>query len=221
VNEINVIEAWRLWLSGNLSPNATIFGVSIFWWGRLGKTMQFVGAITIIADIIGPAKIRSFGASLHGAITSTTLMQFLRHSFRWYTIMFRYTLMKDYVDENRRDSIANSEIEEETKQFQLDLLNGLICLILTLIVMLSIELPQDWWVFLVEAAIVFFCLLVSISPTLTVLTVVSFIIAGLAFNLVFIQPLAWVLEHPSLDRFTKVASLLFLLVGFHFELLAS
>jgi hypothetical protein len=214
VNEISIVEAWSLWLSGRLSPNVMILGVSIFWWGRLGKVMQFVGAATIIADIIGPERIRHFGSSLHGAITARVLLRFLKDCFDWYQIVFRYTLMKDYTDE-----VISAK--KQPKQVKLDILNYCICFLLTTFVILLAGLPPTSWVFLVEAAIIFGCLLVSVSPILTVLIVFSAAISSLVINAVLIQPLAFALEHPSLDRLTKIVSLLLLLAGFHFELLAS
>ncbi len=62
--EITFSEAWKLCLSDNLSADAVLWGISIFWWERIGKVMQFLGATTIVADIIGPEKIRKFGTSL-------------------------------------------------------------------------------------------------------------------------------------------------------------
>jgi hypothetical protein len=214
VNEISIVEAWTLWLSGHLSPNALIWGVSIFWWGRLGKMMQFVAAITIVADIIGPEKIRRFGASLQGAITPTTLIQFLKDCFEWYTFIFRQTLMKDYTNED-------IPAKEKASYLQLNLLNYAVCFLLTVLIVLLIQLNATGWNLLIETAIIFACLLVSIGPLVTVCIILTLIFTGLAINSGVIKPLAWVLEHPSLDRFTKIASLLFLLLGFHFELLAS
>jgi hypothetical protein len=216
---MNLLEAWSLWLSGDLSSNAVLLGISILWWGRLGKLMEFVGGATIIADIIGPEKIRRFGTSLHNAITPMLLMEFLRNSFQWYVVIFRHSLMKDYADETTAKRIASAE--EELHHSKLSNLNYLICFVLTVIIVSSVELHPSPWIFLVEATIIFFCLLVSISPTLTVVTIISITMAGLLFNSIVIKPLAWVLEHPALDRFTKFASLLLLLGGFHFELLSS
>ncbi|NJP09061.1 MAG: hypothetical protein HC866_05870 [Leptolyngbyaceae cyanobacterium RU_5_1] len=214
MNEISIFEAWALWWSGHLSPHSTIWGVSIFWWGRLGRTMQFVGAVTIIADIIGPEKIRKFGSSLQGAITPRLLTEFLKDCFEWYSIIFRHTLMKDYDDETP----AAKKLARHSK---LDLLNYVVCFLLTVVVVFSAKLQQAGWVVLIEAAIIFSCLLVSLSPLVTALIVIIFAATGLVANFVFIKSLARLLEHPSLDRSTKIASLLFLLLGFHFELLAS
>jgi hypothetical protein len=117
VNETSIIEAWRLWLSGDLSLNATLWGMSILWWGRIGKFMQFFGAATIIADIIGPEEIRHFGISLQNSIPPTTLIQFLRQCFNWYTVIFRQTILKDYPDEA-------TIIKPEQRYPQLDLLTS-------------------------------------------------------------------------------------------------
>lgn len=214
MNEISLFDAWALWLSGHLSQHLTLMGVSIFWWGRLGKIMQLIGAATIIADIIGPEKIRKFGASLQGAITPAILTQFLKDCFEWYVVVFRYTLMKDYSDETPISKKRSSHTK-------IDVFNYFICFLLTAGVVFLTNLQQVGWVFLIEALVIFYCLLVSISPLLTVFAITSFTITGLVINALFIKSLAWVLEHPALDQFTKIASLLLLLVGFHFELLAS
>jgi hypothetical protein len=115
----------------------------------------------------------------------------------------------------------NSKHEALVLVQDMSLLNYLICFLLTAFVIISAKLYLIGWSFLIEIVIIFGCLLVSIAPIFTVLTIISLTMMGLAINSVFIKPLAWVLEHPSLDRITKIASLLFLLMGFHFELFAS
>lgn len=175
--------------------------------------MQFVGAITIIADIIGPERIRRFGAALQSTVTSVILLRYLQDCFKWYTVIFRQTLMKDYPDE-ATDS-------DQFKPSQLDLLNYLIALLLTIFTISSIDLPNTGFFHLLEVFIIFVCLVVSVSPLVTVLTIILLILSGLAINSLFIKPLAWTLEHPSLDRLSKITSLCLLLLGFHFELLAS
>lgn len=213
MDEVSIVEAWALWLAGNLPPNAMLWGISIFWWGRFGKMMQLIGGITIIADIIGPERIRGFGASLQSTITSIVLIQYLKDCFEWYVVIFRQTLMKEYDDETTST--------ESSRPRQLDILNYLISLFLTIFLVLSINPQQAGWVVLIEAAVIFACLLVSISPIVTVLVIVVLILLGLLINSIFVKPLAWTLENPSLDRLTKIASLFLLLIGFHFELLAS
>lgn len=211
--EITFSETCKLWLSDNLPADAILWGISIFWWERIGKVMQFLGATTIIADIIGPEKIRQFGTSLQSTNSPKTLIQFLKRCFAWYVAIFRQTIMKDYTkDSGDRESI---------RFFQLNILNYSICFLLTVFTVVVAELHIFNWFFLVEAILIFGCLLVSIAPLFTVLTLVTLALLGLAVNSILLQPLAHLLEHPSLDRLLKIASLLFLLLGFFGELLGS
>ena len=211
--EITFSETWKLWLSDNLPADAILWGISIFWWERIGKVMQFLGATTIVADIIGPEKIRQFGTSLQSTNSPKTLIQFLKRCFAWYIVIFRQTIMKDYTkDSGDRESI---------RFFQLNILNYFICFLLTVFTVVAAELHILNWFFLVEAIFIFGCLLVSIAPLFTVLTVFAIASFGLAVNSIFVKPLAYFLEHPSLDRLLKIASLIFLLLGFFLELLGS
>ena len=212
--EISFIETWQLWLSNNLSGDAVLWGISIFWWERIGKVMQFLGAATIVADIIGPEKIRYFGTSLENTIPHATLVQFLRRCFDWYVVIFRETIMKDYT----RNSTNK---ESKPKSLQLNILNYSICFLLTVLTVFLAELHIFNWFFLIEAIFIFGCLLVSVAPLFTVLAIVMVTLLGLAINSIFLQPLAYLLEHPSLDRLLKIASLLLLLLGFFGELLGS
>lgn len=212
--EITFNETWKLWLSDNLSADAVLWGISIFWWERIGKVMQFLGATTIVADIIGPEKIRKFGTSLQSTNSPKTLIQFLKRCFAWYVVIFRQTIMKDYT----RNSTNK---ESKLRFFQLNILNYFICFLLTIFTVVVAELDIFNWFFLVEAIFIFCCLLVSIAPLFTVLAIVTVALLGLTINSIFLQPLAHLLEHPSLDRLLKIASLLLLLLGFFFELLGS
>ena len=100
VNDVGLIEAWKLWFSGDLPTNTILWGINILWWERIGKLMQLLGAATIIADIIGPEKIRRFGTSLQSTITpDATLIQFLKQCFDWYAVIFSQTILKEFADE--------------------------------------------------------------------------------------------------------------------------
>lgn len=178
--------------------------------------MQFVGAVTIVAEIIGPEKIRRFGTSLQSMITPNNLLEFLKDCFDWYIIVFQRTLMKDYTN-----TVSSTVSRKKNSYSQLDILNYFVCFVLTIVILILIKLQHLSWLLLVEAIIIFGCLMVSVAPLTTVFIILMFTLTGILINSVFIKPLAWVLEHPSLDRSTKIFSFLFLLIGFHFELLAS
>jgi hypothetical protein len=65
---MNLIQAWFHWFSGNkLDENTTVCAVlcwKLLVWARWGKIIQLISATTIIADIIGPEKLRETGESL-------------------------------------------------------------------------------------------------------------------------------------------------------------
>lgn len=65
MREVNLFEAWSLWLSGEQISNYFLFKVKILWWARFGKLLQFVSALTIIIDIVGIDRLRNFSAFLH------------------------------------------------------------------------------------------------------------------------------------------------------------
>lgn len=138
--EITFSETWKLWLSDNLSADAVLWGISIFWWERIGKVMQFLGATTIVADIIGPEKIRKFGTSLQRTNSPKTPIQFLKRCFAWYIVIFRQTIMKDYT----KDSTNK---KSKYRFFQLNILNYFICFLLTVFTVVVAELHILNWFF--------------------------------------------------------------------------
>lgn len=60
-----------------------------------------------------------------------------------------------------------------------------------------------------------------ISPLAIVLVVSLPLLILLSTDILMIEPLAWLLERQSLDKLIKAGSILLLLIGFHFDLLAS
>lgn len=58
---ITLLEAWGQWFSGNTVPGqAELWGVSVLWWGRIGKALAFLAGATVILDIIGPERLREW-----------------------------------------------------------------------------------------------------------------------------------------------------------------
>ena len=51
--------------------------------------------------------------------------------------------------------------------------------------------------------------------------IIGLTIVGTLFDVVIIDNLAWLLERPKVENWIRVISLILLLVGFHFDLLAS
>ena len=59
---ISYLDAWSLWFSGSQVPTNLRMGpLTILWWGRIGKLAAFIGAGTVILDLIGPERLRRIG----------------------------------------------------------------------------------------------------------------------------------------------------------------
>lgn len=74
-----------------------------------------------------------------------------------------------------------------------------------------------------KAGIVFF-VIAAAAPlaALVIATVVSlFLLAAVCFDLLIIEPIAWLIDRPALDKLGKVLGVTLVIVGFHFDLLGS
>jgi len=55
------MDAWATWYAGNeVNKDLIIWGISIRWWGRIGKALQLVGAFTLTLELIGPRRLAAF-----------------------------------------------------------------------------------------------------------------------------------------------------------------
>src|SRR5262245_15886615 len=110
MKEVTLLEAWRLWFSGNLPADTLLCGVRLFWWGvclccwgRAGKLLQLVGAAIIVADIIGTERLRVFGNSLHGRITLSSTINLFRDSTSFIILFLRSILTEDKLKQREID----------------------------------------------------------------------------------------------------------------------
>jgi hypothetical protein len=229
IEEVGLLEAWRLWFSGNLMSDSLLWGVmKILWWGRIGKVIVLAAALTIVVDIIGPERLRSFGESLHTKkFAMTAALDFLRESRRWYKESFR----KDWEDNTFPFLVAyHGSTEEDHRtaihEFKADKLNYFVCLVLTVIVLYLYLTMNKWnsgeWWWVLAGAISMYCfLLITVSRVVTLIIVATPTIIGQSIDYALVKPLAWMLDRPHIDKLVKIAGVLLLLIGFHFDLLAS
>src|SRR5437868_6641494 len=59
-----LIKAWSVWIDGRLAPSDAVFGVPIFWWGRVGKVADFLAAILLLWDAGTSTWARAFSVWL-------------------------------------------------------------------------------------------------------------------------------------------------------------
>ncbi|GAA3913820.1 hypothetical protein [Actinoplanes auranticolor] len=55
---------WSSWFAGHDMEDMKLLGMSLMWWGRLGKVAQFAGGLAVIIDILGPERVTRAGHRL-------------------------------------------------------------------------------------------------------------------------------------------------------------
>lgn len=55
---VSLWEAWARWLNGNKIEDLTMWGVRMLWWARIGKLLEFAGGLVVVLDLVGPERLR-------------------------------------------------------------------------------------------------------------------------------------------------------------------
>ncbi|MBF9131908.1 hypothetical protein I0C86_23515 [Plantactinospora sp. S1510] len=61
-------QAWNEWAGGASVSSMPLWGLTVIWWARIGKLLQFAAGLTVVLDLIGPQRLRAFGQSCSSAI---------------------------------------------------------------------------------------------------------------------------------------------------------
>lgn len=176
--DLGLVEAWQQWLGGKQLVADHLWGVSILWLGRVGKLTQFVGASMIIADIIGPARIRRFGDNLMALVTLGGVRRSVYNVFDWY----RRFYVSRTPDDMREVRITWSEVKREPLLF---LATGLS--FLEIVVAWSLSPFTSWWINVILSIPLLFILQLAVSPIVAALVSVAFFLAVVLFDLVVVR----------------------------------
>ena len=99
---MNLIQAWLHWFSGDKLPEDTtvclVLCLKLLCWGRLGKFIQFMSAIAIVADIIGSEKLREIGESLRRSFPIDASRQYFLKTAQWLRELYEVVLLKAELD---------------------------------------------------------------------------------------------------------------------------
>ena len=60
----DLLHAWREWFAGHDTAQLRVFGLAVLWWGRIWKTLEFLGGLTVVIDLLGRKRMETFHASL-------------------------------------------------------------------------------------------------------------------------------------------------------------
>ncbi|MBP2705454.1 hypothetical protein JOL79_16710 [Microbispora sp. RL4-1S] len=170
--DIGYLDAWAMWLSRDPAlRDAHLIGLSMEWWGRLGKIGAFLGGMTVVLDILGPERIREYGGRIRRLPRSPAKGVLAAAATAGVALL---------------TSLVGMAADIATGPF-----GGRVALVgLVLLVILAVV-----WIALAAARAKLF---------------------ESALN-----GIAWILEHPRSLEWWRGLSLLLLIAGFHFDLLAS
>jgi hypothetical protein len=56
-------------------PSCQLWGVSVLWWGRIGKLLGTAGFVALIFEILGPERVKLWGKSLRKGIVRGQLQK--------------------------------------------------------------------------------------------------------------------------------------------------
>ena len=212
MTELTLVEAWTYWRQATPLTGHTLWGEPILWLGRYGKIAQFFGAALIIVEIIGKDKINKLGNKLANflaspAITSPIRTAWNRAMRHWQVITGKALATSEEMKEvSTREVLTSPRYLLELLLLFVALYFVWTCLAVTWMKVIAVIVVTLLWAFIGPIASLVVILLLAAIPWLF---------------LILLRAIAWVMSQPSLDTAAKVLALLLVIVGFHFDLLAS
>ncbi|MCG5464853.1 hypothetical protein MED01_003112 [Micromonospora sp. MED01] len=108
-------ELFRLWIAGKETSDIHIFGLSMIWWGRVGKLLQFLGGLVVILDLIGPERLRNWGTRIREP-DAERLERVSRLVRVLHKLPFAFALYLFRLEGYRKDALYAKEKDRERAQ---------------------------------------------------------------------------------------------------------
>jgi hypothetical protein len=210
-----VIEFWQAWWNGE-QQHFVVLWLPAYAWARIGKVLEFVAALFIIADIIGPKRLREWGSNLMNSDSIARTLALNRNMVTWAYLEFRlywaeegtaaFQELRRRVEPFRRDRIA----------FCLSWASLVLVLASTWFTLIP---PKDfhWSVLMVLGMLgPAFLLTPFWSMLVALVSSVPFLLLGYATMV-----LARLLEREDVEKVYKKVSVGVLIVGFLLDFLGS
>jgi hypothetical protein len=237
--DVSLISAWRAWWEGSPMPDLTVWGLRLLWWGRLGKMGEFLGGLTVLLDIIGSERLRAWGRNLRDRQQPARARagKLWRNAHRLPFAFVRYMWVERMAWEELKQTPlkAREPLREERDQRrqQFDEQYPVGCLPL-LIGSGMLWVPIVWpeaasvlprpvssmpgWLAAVFMLLLFTFVLQGLLVALLALVFAS---TGVLVDLLVARPIAVALgtAHPGVS--VKWIGVVLIVVGFHFDLLAT
>lgn len=231
LTDVGLLKAWSIWLSGKSTAELTLWGHPMFYWSRVGKGLQFLVALGVIVELVGPTRWAKFGQYCAGIDTAFKKTAADNNPFKnWYTrkptrseracvmlgflfeaclaVWLLYNVYR--VLQQRWDTITALSV--------LLLVGAVLAVCLRRIKVRSRKLSKLFYDFIgyfgTGVGLFIWMLLASFVYYVCVTPVV-------VFGGFLLRKLAALLNNESLNNLVKGVGLVVLAAGFHFDLLAS
>jgi len=233
-------ELWRTWGDGQPTADLTLWGLKVLWWGRIGKMAQFIGAMTIILDLLDPERLRSWGHTIHSRKIQESVARLIDTWDRYHYDVLSAAVILDTEWGPRSFSWTNLSKEDPnnpgflvTKErhdspslgaaIAVRLLIILPLMALAGIVALFTDQKDLLGGLLVTALLIGWVLGAFLFAVLIVAPRILAHAGGAAIDYLLVRPIAWVLDLKSQrpGQPVKWIGFVLIVVGFHFDLLAS
>lgn len=214
-----LVTAWNLWRHGQPTTDVRLWHHTILFWGRVGKGAEFISALAILVEIIGPARLRHFGMSLDRRFPGQSTLRLFADPFRTLLGCSLCPLLA-VPHVRRRVDVRKLILGPTTRMTQI------VFWILLAITALFTAIPAvrgfagsgDITTFFIYYFA--FIALAWADGLMAILIAFALVMAMAAIHLLA-RMVAVLLEREHLDVIVKAASVLLLALGFHFDLLAT
>lgn len=209
---VSILEAWTQWAASTLASNSVLWGVTIQWWGRIGSTLEFLGGLAVIAEIVGATKLQEYGQGLRDAISSKGLKDQLLAAAK----LIRDCLVSFFWFGKKAHDAADRVFTSPHRWVYFTL-----TLLIAALIFENTRGNAAPWYGLAFGVI--FCLSIAaiIAPFVVAFLVLIIVVIVALADLLAIKPLAKLVANPKLDKTAKIVGVLLVVVGFHFDLLAA
>jgi|SRR6266853_2395283 len=205
--DLSIYDAWRLWWNGVPLQDYTLWGHKMLWYARGGKFLEFLGALTIVIDIVGPARIRKTGENLR----------------QWFSFADSRQRVRVYSERIKRALHWNPPYREVT--FKDILTDSMLCssLILSILIVVGAwqRFPYDSWWIKVPVLVLALMVLPSLLPWIMLAAVGILSMLMLGLNYAVFRQMARLLTLSKVEKWMKGFAAVCIAIGFHFDFLTS
>lgn len=225
VEQLSYVEAWSRWYSGAVVTEDYLWGIQILWWGRCGKIVALISGLLIIVEIIGPARLQDFSINLRNRYKITDSLKIIGYAYTAIRLYISQALSTERRKEKEGGDFLRTNIGKMT--FLIWVLTIFISSLNPFSITLSalgvdmVDLSNASSI--AKVGYMFGYIFLSLPMVLFSLSIITvlFSIVFSVIGLLIIHPLAWVLKREQISQNAKIFSVILLLIGFHFDLLAS